>query len=200
MVSFDPWHWTQGSDSTLICCWSFSAVVIGLSVLGGERDESLSGSLSPQGENQSGSCTIMGTSWMRRNRVRRSRNNRSAASPERRGRIFSMMRTLACQAGTLGSLTTGRCERSSIGLSVLGGERENPSEGRVPLGENHSSQRMVTVPNRINRIVCCCWRASICSAWVEVNSTAASMMSALELRSVMFMVLGAVAVPMSAVI
>jgi len=59
---------------------------------------------------------------------------------------------------------------------------------------------MVMAPNMINRIVCCCWRALICSAWVEVNSTAASMMSALELRSVMFMVLGAVAVSMYAVI
>ncbi len=35
MVSFDPWHLTQGSISVLICCWSLSAVVIGLSVLGG---------------------------------------------------------------------------------------------------------------------------------------------------------------------
>ena len=87
-----------------------------------------------------------------------------------------------------------------ISLSVLRGERENPSEGPEPLGENHSSWQMTRTPSMINRMVCCCCSSLIFSACVEVNSTAASMMSALELRSVMFMVLGAVAVSMSAVI
>lgn len=86
-----------------------------------------------------------------------------------------------------------------ISLSVLRGERENPSEGPEPLGENHSSWQMVRTPSRINRTACCCLRSLICSACISVNSTAASMMSAFELRPVMFMVLGAVAVPMSAV-